>query len=64
MDAFCSVQDMIHAAIASYGVQASLREVRITLCRRRRAAPLPTFAAEPRPALSLAAWGCFLAKPG
>lgn len=28
MDAFCSVQDMIHAAIASYGVQASLREVR------------------------------------
>ena len=28
VDAFCSVQDMIQAAIASYGAQASLREVR------------------------------------
>ena len=64
MDAFCSVQDMIHAAIASYGVQASLREVRITLCRRRRAAPLPSFASELRLALPLAASAWFLAKPG
>ena len=59
MDAFCSVQDMIHAAIASYGVQASLREVRITLCRWRRATPLPSMAAQPRPALPLAAPACF-----
>lgn len=27
MDAFASVHDMIHAAIASYGKQATLREV-------------------------------------
>ena len=32
VEAFCSVQDMIHAAIASYGAQASLREV-LNLCR-------------------------------
>lgn len=31
MDAFCSVHDMIHAAILSYGSQASLREVRLKL---------------------------------
>jgi hypothetical protein len=34
VEAFCSVQDMIHAAIASYGAQASLREV-LNLCRTR-----------------------------
>jgi hypothetical protein len=28
VEAFCSVHDMIHAAIYSYGTQASLREVR------------------------------------
>ena len=27
VEAFSSVQDMIHAAIVSYGIQASLREV-------------------------------------
>ncbi len=37
VDAFCSVHDMIHAAILSYGCQASLREVRLTrTCRAAR----------------------------
>ncbi|KAK9845829.1 hypothetical protein WJX81_003734 [Elliptochloris bilobata] len=34
VDAFCSVQDMIHAAIASYGAQASLREI-YRACEKR-----------------------------
>ena len=31
VDAFASVHDMIHAAIASYGKQATLREVRLNV---------------------------------
>lgn len=32
VDAFASVHDMIHAAIASYGKQATLREVSVDPC--------------------------------